>query len=490
MSNTNFSTNMGYSRTVSSGSSSGGSSGASPSAGSWNFDTDLELYQRTNTATETESLTENDGSINLNMFLEVDGGSSYETGAVTGSLGLELADLDNRTWYEKAFDAVGAAVATATSSLINFTVSLTEGIVSFAEAVVDAGVLVLAISKTSSLILSDGLNLALSQMFGNEFNSLTKSFWTEQVMPFIGTNWTDKLYDGIYSTGPMQWVENNALGPFKREDGVVYSIGKGTGYTAGLVLATIFTAGIAGVGAAGSAAAGSTVSTITPSTISAIFAGLGGAGKATQKGYNGLDEAERNSMWELTKVSTYGVGSGIIEGLAWFFTFGKGTEILSKPINLFDDAASLLNKLLGTSVKDSHMVKVAVQYAKAAANTAIDWITIQTKDFSWDTVGATLKEGTINALISLVYDNTISPKIGKWSENLSELLRKIRTKPMASTPVGELIGDSSSTEGGQFLPDDVIEAAKNGLKKVFGGFFKKFMDYRQDKELIGQLVGS
>ncbi len=131
MSNTNFSTNMGYSRTVSSGSSSGSSSGPSPSAGSWNFDTNIEDYQRTNTETTTSSIVQEDGSLDLGMFIDSGEVGTVGTAEITDSLGIELAELDNRTWYEKALGfvgEVGATIAVGATSILSGAVDVVEGV--------------------------------------------------------------------------------------------------------------------------------------------------------------------------------------------------------------------------------------------------------------------------------------------------------------------------------------------------------------------------
>ncbi len=129
MSNTNFSTNMGYSRTVSSGNSSGGSKGATPTG--WNFDTNIEDYERTNTETTSSSVIEEDGSLDLGMFIEGGEVGTVGTAKITDSLGITPAELDNRAWYEKALDLVsevGATVAVGATSIVSGVLDLGEGL--------------------------------------------------------------------------------------------------------------------------------------------------------------------------------------------------------------------------------------------------------------------------------------------------------------------------------------------------------------------------
>ncbi len=131
MSNSNFSTNMGYSRSISTGSSSGRTSGPSPSAGSWNFDTNLEDYQRTNNVTTRESLSAEDGSIELDMFITGGEVGTVGTAEITDSLGLELADLDDDSWLNKALELagkVGATVAVAANSMVSGILDVGEGL--------------------------------------------------------------------------------------------------------------------------------------------------------------------------------------------------------------------------------------------------------------------------------------------------------------------------------------------------------------------------
>lgn len=85
MSNNDFSINMGYNRKIN---SSGSTSAARVSPSSWNFDTDIDEYTRTNVNLSKETITEEDGSINLDMFLEPDNIETIEEARITN--GLEL----------------------------------------------------------------------------------------------------------------------------------------------------------------------------------------------------------------------------------------------------------------------------------------------------------------------------------------------------------------------------------------------------------------
>ena len=149
MSNNNFSTNMGYSRKINS-SDSVSTSRVSPS--SWNFDTDIENYTKTNVNTSNEGITEDDGSINLNMFIEAEDIGTVGTATITDSLGLELADITEKPWYEKVSEVagkVGATVAVATTSVLS-------GVLDIGEAILDGGAWVAA--KVVGIISEEGAN--------------------------------------------------------------------------------------------------------------------------------------------------------------------------------------------------------------------------------------------------------------------------------------------------------------------------------------------
>ncbi len=421
------------------------------------------------------------------------------------------ADIGKKvfSFAKEALEAIGHAFLSTAASIANLVMSLVEGIVSFVEAIVDAVVIVAGAVASLFTGLYDGINWIGSKIFGYEFNSATKAMWTKGLMPFVGTNWTGKAFDAIYAAPPFKWIEDKAFGPFKREGGIVYEIGKGVGYTVGIVLATVFTCGVAGgtsiVGALGSTG------------VSTAFAGLGAMGKNTQKGYNNLSEEEKQNGASIAKVLGYGAASGVIEGAAWYFTFGKGKNFykgtgLEKALGAsakpFNSVVHGVNKVFGTSIKDfgaGNMAKVMIQFGKTYANASNKYVFL-TDDQS---VGGYFKDVWLNADnltdaaiaggVSLLYDATAGTylknaiegkgtKIGNWAAGRKEVKISVKSEADLVFEGGGSSGDASAIASGGLLPSikdaaaDVI--SEGGLGKIYGGGVKKFYDFRNIIEMF------
>ena len=424
------------------------------------------------------------------------------------------------SFVKKSFDFVASFFASAVASVANLVMSLVEGIVSFVEAIVDAAALIVGVAASLFTGLYDGINWIGSKIFGYEFKSATKAMWADGIMPFIGTDWTDKAFDALYTVPPFKWMEDYAFGPFKREGGMIYSIGKGVGYTIGIVLATVCTAGIAG-GASGVAGAAGSMST----SISTAFAGLGAMGKNTQKGYNKLSDEEKQDGWSLFKVGAYGVGSGAIEAGAWYLTFGNGKTLLTSGKNMAGNTATntigWTNKMFSNGAKGittagqkvfgegfkigaTELSKMGIQFSKTYANATLEWATINPDKNVFS--AETFQDATTAAAISLIYDKTLSSHVGTLSDKVAARLggKLISTSgATGNTPNPALDGATSAAGAGEIgqiieTVDDNVSAevnaeleniaksfVKNGCGKVFGGFIKKFMDLRNAPQILG-----
>lgn len=427
------------------------------------------------------------------------------------------------SFVKKSFDFVASFFASAVASVANLVVSLVEGIVSFVEAIVDAAAMIVGVAASLFTGLYDGINWIGSKIFGYEFKSATKAMWANGIMPFVGTNWTGKAFDALYTIPPFKWMESYAFGPFKREGGLIYKIGKGVGYTVGIVLATVATCGIAGGGAAAASAAGGAAGAaggLSATTVSTAFAGLGAMGKNTQSGYNSLSEEEKQDGWALFKVGAYGVGSGVIEGAAWYYTFGNGKDVINgskalKPV-LEKSAkganfiAGGFNKVFGTNVSFGvkNMSKVLVQVGKTYANASNEYVFLSDDP----SVGGYFKDVWLNSEnltdaaiaggVSLVYDATagkyfsdkINPKVKHWFETADE--SGTATPTTGDGAFGQAgFGDAASNAGANqalsnpgLLPSlkgaafEVVDGG--GAGKIFGGWTKKFYDPRNILELL------
>ena len=416
------------------------------------------------------------------------------------------------SFVKKSFDFVASFFASAVASVANLVMSLVEGLVSFVEAIVDAAAMIVGAVASLFTGLYDGINWIGSKIFGYEFKSATKAMWAKVIMPFVGTNWTGKAFDALYTIPPFKWMESYAFGPFKREGGLIYKIGKGVGYTVGIVLATVATCGIAG--------GTSVVASLGSTGVSTAFAGLGAMGKNTQSGYNSLSEEEKQDGWALFKVGAYGVGSGVIEGAAWYYTFGNGKDVINgskalKPV-LEKSAkganfiAGGFNKVLGTNVSFGvkNMSKVLVQVGKTYANSSNEYVFLSDdpsvggyfKDVWLNTENLT--DAAIASGVSLLYDASagkyfsekINPKVKGWFKaGEGSGTATPSTGDGAFEQAG--FGDAASNAGANqvlsspgLLPNlkgaayEVVNGG--GAGKIFGGWTKKFYDPRNIYELL------
>lgn len=439
------------------------------------------------------------------------------------------------------------------ASVANLFMSLLEGVVSLGEAIGDA-ILILGgvFQSLVNTLPADLFSWVSSKIFKTEFSSATKALWTQDIMPSVGVNCTNKIFSALYDTKPFKVLEEWAWGPFKRDGGIVYSIGKGVGYTAGLIAVTIATAGIG---------------TFSATAASSVAAGVGGMGKAAQSNYNKLSAEEKNNLGSIAKVVGVSSLAGAIEGIAWYLTFGDGKNILTSPdkipkeqkllteiskklqphftknadrwnkgVNMIFDSKLFNNKLFNnklmsrfnvadhfkhmyTASKGS-MAKMELQVAKTYLNSMVTEAGAGHETFGEWASAAFSKETHIsaatNAIISLRYDNQYSA-IAKGIKNRTHnAIDKFASKTnpnavsAASTQPAQtmtndnlLFGATNSTSTtGQALQsavqsrhalatkDEIVKACEEGIGKTTGGFIKKIMDSRKYPDIFEQFVGT
>ncbi len=443
MSNTNFSTNMGYSRTVSSGSSSGGLSGISPSSGSWNFDTDLENYKRTNTATQTESLMEDDGSMNLNMFIDADGGDTYQTGTVTGSLGLELANLDDESWITDLVEGLKVVGATVVNGVVGFG----EGLVDFGEGLYDAGCVIAGVTMTPFTIMADGVALLNSLITGEKYESVTGAYWSDVVLAEVNRDYSDEWFSKIYENEFMQGVNDYAVDSMKR-GGAGYGVCKEIGYLTGTILLGVGTAGVgSAVGVGG----------FTASQVSTVATGLAKAGNTMDKKYSDLLKRDGDiSGLDSLSIVVNGTATGAIESFMWYITFGNGIDKiaanltkafqsnlvarsqilrslsgLKEPVfsaNFVNGVNTLLSKskvltfcsnvfkkVFPNTLKRESILKAFFQFVKPSALVSVDYGTtgldVSQDKTIIDYYEEAINKGIDNAMVAIVYDASFLKKV-------------------------------------------------------------------------------
>lgn len=294
-------------------------------------------------------------------------------------------------------------------SVANGAVGLLEGVAELGEGLIDTVAVLGGGVVSVPLLLADGVSWLGSKITGSEFESVTKQFWLDDVMPAVGVDLSGKAFDALYETEFMQGVDSNAVG-FMKRGGVGYDVMKNVGY----VTATV---------ALGVATGGMSTTALTASQASTLVAGLAKAGNKFESGYNKAAKDGEVTMGEVGAVLGNGALAGTIEAGTWFMTYGNGlskvgekifgqgaTEALKKSLFGFK-SGSALGKLFPNAVKIETLVKSGIQFGKSWANYAADILTIG----SSKSAGDVLTESFINAGTSIIYDTSI---IKTWAENI------------------------------------------------------------------------
>ena len=239
--------------------------------------------------------------------------------------------------YVKNLLATGAKLVLsfeATKSTVGL--SLIEGLGQFGEALVDFGSLGLTAVSSIGTGLWDGCQAIYGKITGNKWESVTKAMWND-TKAFVAekhvTDWFDNIYE---DTNIGKIIKKYSYG-----FDTARSIGSGIGYGAGIIVFTIFTAGVGGAVAGGGAVTGSTIATAASSVTAgnlAVTAAAAGTGKYTQ------------NAWADGAGILKGLGTGVAGG-AWdgvqYYLGGKISKFNPVGGNFIKDTGSnILNKVL------------------------------------------------------------------------------------------------------------------------------------------------
>lgn len=155
-----------------------------------------------------------------------------------------------------------------------FNMSLTEGVLSVGEKLIDLVAILGAACNTLVTVTVDFAYEILGLFTGEEYESFTKQLW-EETKAFVEKKYVSSMYNTIYEDGFIgQWIYENSFA-----SDVVRNVGSTIGYATGVVLLIVASGGTAGV-AAGGAAGGTSVAAsgaTLASSVSTFFSSVKGA---------------------------------------------------------------------------------------------------------------------------------------------------------------------------------------------------------------------
>ena len=316
----------------------------------------------------------------------------------------------------------------AGASILNTAFSLISGVAQFVEAIVDCAVLVVGIVIGLRVIAFDGITSLLSK--DKDGFGITKKYFNS-LLKIVGYDAMGTLKNKFYESSKFgKWLDENSYSPFK-SDGIVYKIGEGIGYVAGVVVLTVITFGSGGV-----------LTSITSSAQigSGIIAGTAAVGKTAQSGYNStvdkvVEEAAKNGVVldrnnveldgkQMAGIIGNSVVQGGIEGVTFALTYGKGIKA---------------DKIFGESLKKTNeiAIKGAIQFGKEYAKAGSDEL-FNIKDH---TAGEVFKNAVTAASVSVIYD-----KIGIGNKVLQNTSDKITNVSFEATEKALTAAQKAATE--------------------------------------------
>ena len=278
------------------------------------------------------------------------------------------------------------------ASIVNTGVSLVKGFTSFGEALVDT--VALAGGAVASVVtgVKDIGDLIYAKATGKTwagFND-TKALWSKHIMPFVGKNYTEKIFDKIYyDTAFGQDVEHMAFNCCKK-NGVICEITEGVGYYTGVIALAFATGG---------------VSSLTPAVAHGLSMGGAAIGRNAQSGYNNLSESEKYNSKSLGKVVGISTVTGAVEGL----TYAIGVSGANK---LYGYMTNKGFNLIGSKVAKAGFQAV-VKSMKPIINEGVESAAYGTKyDFRevGIQVGSVFASEAVGAVVETKLENTLTAK--------------------------------------------------------------------------------
>lgn len=414
----------------------------------------------------------------------------------------------------KGIVAVGKFLFKTAATIVNFAVSLVEGVVSLVEALGD--VVLIVVGGVCSIVTAVA-DIVRGLCTGEWDWKCTGAVWKKWIMPWVGYDWTDKVFDGVEKINVFdKWAWD--WGKRKGGDGTACKIVKGVGYVAGIIVASVFTAGAAGAvtgvgsGVAGGAAAVASLGTAAGASVASSAAvtvastAISGAAKfaqETQKGYNKLSDEEKQSGAMIGKVLGASAIKGGIEAATWYVTYGNGGgKLVGNKNKAIDGLGKLLENKKSLFNKDTHAVlakvlpslnvssftKAGLQAAKAYANEGASVIVDGDYDLASAHTNAIVSAGT-----SFVYDNTFASwfKSGTISERAKAAAKKAAASSQSSQTAASALGyagNSSTKSAAKETLNGILASIKDKGTKLLDAsdpFLKYAASDAGGKKVIG-----
>lgn len=296
--------------------------------------------------------------------------ASFVQKAVSGLVKAAKAVWQGLKW-------VGKQIVRTAATITNLATSLIEGVVSFVEAIGDLVLLVIGGVCSIVTAISD----IIQGLATGEWNwTATKAVWQKWIMPWVGYDWTSKVFDIAYENrlvgfllcGPhglfLSEIDSNSYKWAKRGE-TGYKIGKGVGYYVGMIIATYFTAG-----AATAVTGVSSVGAVSVNTMSqGVVAASASLGKNTQKNYNAtLDSKVKEHYISETMKSNKGLtleeATAIVEENLENNVYSDKSVIRKNAMNNISggEIAGNIGRAAGTAVIDG-----GIYFAACAAGDTI-----------------------------------------------------------------------------------------------------------------------
>lgn len=363
------------------------------------------------------------------------------------------------------------------ASVVNFGVSLVEGVFSFAEAIVDTAVIVVGGAVS---IFTAAFDIGYGLAGGGWDFKATKGMWSKGLVPFIATDWTSK---GFEAFPPFKFLNKHSYDLFKR-DGTIYAIGKGVGYYTGMIAATILTCGAAsgavGASSVSGAAATKVVGNITLKTVAQAGMGAAGSfGKNTQKNFSAAQEVAKAENRELSGMEILGSigkagGTALIDGGIYFAAGAVGDNI--KAYQALEMAGVQANPTrFGAWASDNvKNIDTAIKASKAYISEGYNCL-INGEEFDWTSAN-------LDALSIITAESAARWLSNKFYKPPSDSKIEVKPKVEVKTEAVKAEGAASAlsqfeTVSGENVAEKVAEEVAEEVAKNYAGMVKETVVY-------------